>query len=308
MATTLAARTRKLVRNAVAAYLLQQSGAAAFVWGDEPPSLPVTISTGVNDTFVFTGPDGAEVFTMAPGAYTTLPALSLAAMDATGTNPSSGDSETFGSRCYVTGATNSTLAVTMNATNLSGAGNTITEGNGGAAALGFSEPPDIFAVGPKNVPYLNGVYGFPLKFTEEVAFYDPDVADRTDGALIWLYWPDQKDHRVEFGGEPGDFQGGSKQVDITVNMDIIFKSSSSDTQVVGVNNEDLLDGLVSAIRADRKAGCPSVVYQWGEGDRTPTDTDIVVSSDYPMPIADFQNLAAVYSKVVVKVVVFLETT
>jgi hypothetical protein len=308
--TTLAAKTRALVRAAIVSYLESKSAIAtpAEATAEHAPALPVTVVTGVNDTFRFTGGGGLgapETFTIQAGTFSTMAQLENAIATSVGTS-----AEQFSTRCEVTDDGTDILLIMEGEAGAADNGNTISEGNGAAALIGFSST-TAFAgglSGDGTIPYLNGVFGFPLKFTPEPAFYDPDVASRTDGALIWLYWPDQDDHRIEFGGDPGGYMGGTKQVTIHVNMDCIFKSSSPDTQIVGENNEAFLDGLVNAIRADRKAGSPDVIYQWGEGDRTPGDHDIKVSSDYPVPIANRQNLAVVYSKVVVTTVVILETT
>jgi hypothetical protein len=162
--------------------------------------------------------------------------------------------------------------------------------------------------GNGNIAFLNDVFGFPLKYTPEPTFYDPTAPTRTDGAIIWCFFPGQNEVRTAFGGPPGDLQGGEKKRVFTLNMDIIFKSSEPDTQVVGANNEQFLDDLVEAIEADRNAGAPSVIYQWGEGAVNKGEVDIRVTSDYPMPIEGFEGAAVVYSKVVVTVVEFLEQT
>jgi hypothetical protein len=119
---------------------------ASSVTGDEAPTLPLTIVTGVNDTFIFTGDGGGgspETFTMAPGVNADLSTLEATVAAALG----SVSGEPFST--YVTPTDNGTeLIFTMVGNNgVSDNGNTITEGNGGAAAIGFTGNPDTFAGG-----------------------------------------------------------------------------------------------------------------------------------------------------------------
>lgn len=125
----------------------------ATVTADGAPTLPLTITEGSNDTFVFTGQGGGgspETFTMTNGATaTTLAELEAIVGAASGT-----DSDTFSD--YVTTTDNGTnLVFTMvgdgaDADN----GNTITEGDGGAVAVGVTSPPATFANGNPAFPGL----------------------------------------------------------------------------------------------------------------------------------------------------------
>jgi hypothetical protein len=115
----------------------------ATVTADSAPTLPVTIVTGVNDQFRLSGNHGNETFTIAAGVYTTLGDLKTAVGAATG-NYVPGDLFSF----WVTTTDNGTnLVFTLVAPGASGNGVTIIEGNGGAAAIGVTSPPDIFAGG-----------------------------------------------------------------------------------------------------------------------------------------------------------------
>lgn len=119
----------------------------ASVNADEaPPVIPLTIVATVNDTFVFTGAGGfgsPETFTMAPGVYATLNAITEAMAAATG----SVSGEAFSTLCGLDdspGYIQLTVEVDIG---LAGNDDTITEGDGGAAALGFTGNPDTFAGG-----------------------------------------------------------------------------------------------------------------------------------------------------------------
>lgn len=124
---------------------------SAVVSADSAPALPLTIVAAVNDTFIFTGGGGGgspETFTIAPGTYTTVAALAAAMAAATGSL-----SDTFGQ--YVTAAPDlagTKILLTMVVAGPGGNGNTITEGDGGAAACGFTANPDTFINGSGGDP------------------------------------------------------------------------------------------------------------------------------------------------------------
>lgn len=132
-------------------------GTGGSATADSPPtSVPLTIVGGAN-TFVFTGDGGLgtpETFTIAPGTYATLAAIAAAVMAAPGTI-----SDTFGDHVIVTDD-GTELVFTMTTVGLPAfaqTGNTITEGNGGAAAIGINAPPAVFSggLGPKLGIYIN---------------------------------------------------------------------------------------------------------------------------------------------------------
>lgn len=103
--------------------------------------LPLTIVFGVNDQFVYTpqGFGAPETFTVAPGVYATAAAAAIAMAAAVGTM-----ADTFGDYvgCGDGGGGKITLSEIIHQS-----GSTITEGNGGAAALGFTTNPDTFIDG-----------------------------------------------------------------------------------------------------------------------------------------------------------------
>ena len=116
----------------------------AFVEADIIPSFPVVITEGVNDTFVYTSasdPNSPDTFTIAPGSYADNDALATAVGAATGAETTmSTYADVYNDR--------GTLAM-QEPPEWGSQGNvdTITEGNGGAAAIGFTANPDTFAGG-----------------------------------------------------------------------------------------------------------------------------------------------------------------
>ena len=166
----------------------------ATVPADTAPTLPLTIVGATNDTFVFTGGGGGgspETFTIAPGVYTTLAALAVAVAAATG----SVSGEAFSTLVTVTHP--STVLVFTMAGTAGGHdnGNTLTEGDGGAAAIGITSPPDTFAGG------ANGTI-------PGAALYTPTIGDILLNA--WIEIDTAWDGTTPLG-DFGTFTGGNPQ-------------------------------------------------------------------------------------------------
>lgn len=119
-------------------------GTAASVLADAPPTLPTTIITGTNDTFLL----NSETFTLAAGVLTT-EADAIAAM---GAALGSDSGEAFSTKVTPSDSSGSILATAVLGESVSN-GSTIAEGNGAAAILGFTANPDTFAGGTGIVWY-----------------------------------------------------------------------------------------------------------------------------------------------------------
>jgi len=124
--------------------------APAHVTADSAPTLPLTITLATNDTFILTSGydvNSPDTFTIAPGVYTTIGELAAAVSAAESTvSPHLPFSK------YVNVTVASTkLVFTDVIRGTSGNSDTITEGNGGGAAIGFSGNPDTFASGTQAV-------------------------------------------------------------------------------------------------------------------------------------------------------------
>lgn len=63
----------------------------------------------------------------------------------------------------------------------------------------------------------------------------------------------------------------------------LMNSKKAKTGDVGADNDAFLDSLVNAIEANRNAGNPQAVFQWGEGD-TLYGMDIQIDTHLPRPI------------------------
>ncbi len=111
----------------------------ATILADVAPTLPVIIVPATNDQFAF---NFSEVFTVAPGVYTTVAQCVAAMAAATG----SGSGERWDTIATPSNSSGSILLTAVTAVN----DDAITDsdgGNGAAAALGFTGNPDRFADG-----------------------------------------------------------------------------------------------------------------------------------------------------------------
>jgi len=124
--------------------------APAAVTADSAPTLPLTVVAASNDTFIYTSsydPNSPDTFTIAPGVYTTIAELVAAVAAAQSTVT---PFLPFSTYVNVT-ETGGSIVFTSVIRGTSGNSDTITEGDGGAAAIGFSGNPDDFASGANAV-------------------------------------------------------------------------------------------------------------------------------------------------------------
>ncbi len=177
------------------------------VTADVPPTLPLTIIAATNDTFVIISNAPApatETFTIPSGIYTTI-AQTIAAM-AAATGDDSG--ERFDTRITPSNSSGSILLTT--GAHTGGVYALIQEGNGGAAALGFTGNPDVFMGGNGgDWLFTNGVISAPPAGGSNVICTTGDefgqawaveaevmASDHTNyqvafNAAAWLYQADQ---------------------------------------------------------------------------------------------------------------------
>ena len=137
---------------------------------------------------------------------------------------------------------------------------------------------------------LGTVYQHPPKFTNEGAFTAGNDPGHTSGAVIYIHFPEQNERRIAVGGPTS----GLKMREYTIGLICVFRSKNPDTQQVGTENDVFLDSLVDAILANRTAGAPGAVFQWGEGGDFET-IDIHVDAGMPKTIR--QQVSQVFSTV-----------
>jgi len=152
-----------------------------------------------------------------------------------------------------------------------------------------------------DIDHLVTVKRFPPKFTPENEFFDDEDPGHSSGVIVFLYFQSQSETRIALGG----LHDGRKAVEYTVLMDCYLRSLHVKAEDAASDNEDFIDSLTAAIRADRVAGAPGVVFQWGEGN-FPGSADIDVSVDYPRVLRGAGTATQVYSNVRVSVIEILE--
>ena len=149
---------------------------------------------------------------------------------------------------------------------------------------------------------LSGVKPFPAKFTPEMEFFAGEDPGHSSGAIIFLFFETERETRIALGGA----HDGRKAVEYSVVLDCFMRSTHRKSEDAGADNEAFLDSLMAAIRADRNAGNPAVIFQWGEG-TFPGSPDIEVVSYYPRLLNGAGSTTQIYSTVRVSVIEILNT-
>ena len=144
---------------------------------------------------------------------------------------------------------------------------------------------------------LSNVYGFPPKLTKEGEFFDGQDPGHASGAVIYLWFEAQHEQRFALGGA----HSGKKGVNYSLVLDCYLRSTHKKAEDAGNDNDDFLDSLVTAIRADRNAGAPGLIFQWGEGPFPTQGVDIEIASYYPKQLNGAASATQVYSSVRVNV-------
>ncbi len=141
-----------------------------------------------------------------------------------------------------------------------------------------------------SIPYLNKVYPYPPKVTPQTDMLPLTIAGQDSGAVCYIHLISQDEKRIAVGG----LHNGRKWREYNVGIVVYQYGVNTQSEVIGQENDTLLDALVSYILADRNAGNASVIFQWGEGTDTGGD-DIHVSAG--MPVVFNQQGAYVFSTI-----------
>lgn len=143
-----------------------------------------------------------------------------------------------------------------------------------------------------DIDYLGKVYAHPAKFSPEGDFFENTDPGHTTGAVVYLYLQRQSEQRAALGGS----HSGRKVTTFDLVLDCFIRSTSNLSEDCGEAADAFLDALVDRIRADRNAGDPSVIFQWGEGS-TVGGRDIEIEALYPRTIMGAQKVTQVYASV-----------
>ncbi len=130
-----------------------------------------------------------------------------------------------------------------------------------------------------NVKWVGTVFAHPPKWTNESDFTLNGFPGQGTGVVIYIHLRRQSEFRMALGGATG----GMKMRPYNCVLICLLNSKKPKSEDVDADNDDFLDSLVSTIEANRNAGNPQAVFQWGEGD-TLYGVDIKVDTHFPRPI------------------------
>ena len=111
------------------------------------------------------------------------------------------------------------------------------------------------------ITYLGTVYKALPKIANEADLFTNSYPGLGLGATIYMFFTEQSEHRIAFGGP----QEGRKFRPYNLGLLIIFKSDLRQTEDGQAAFDEFIDSLTGYIQADRNAGNPDVIFQWGEG-------------------------------------------
>lgn len=150
------------------------------------------------------------------------------------------------------------------------------------------------------IKYLGTVFAHPPKWTNESDFTLNGYPGQGSGVVIYVHLRRQHEIRIALGGATG----GMKLRPYKCTLICLMNSKKPHTEDVGADNDAFIDSLVTAIEANRNAGNPAAVFQWGEGD-TLYGVDIQVETHLPRTIR--QQTSRVFSLADVTVLEMLST-
>ena len=112
-----------------------------------------------------------------------------------------------------------------------------------------------------NIKYLGTVYQSLPKVANESDLFVNAYPGLGVGATIYLFIENQEETRIAFGGP----HSGRKFRPYGVSLLCVFKSDLQTTEAGQIKFDEFIDSLTAWIEADRNAGDPTVIFQWGEG-------------------------------------------
>jgi hypothetical protein len=130
-----------------------------------------------------------------------------------------------------------------------------------------------------NVKFLGTVFSHPPKWTNETDFIANGYPGQGSGVVIYIHLRHQSESRFALGGATS----GMKMRAYKCYLICLMNSKKTAAEDCDADNDTFLDSLVAAIQANRNAGSPAAVFQWGEGD-TLYGVDVVIDTTFPKPI------------------------
>ena len=116
---------------------------------------------------------------------------------------------------------------------------------------------------PENsqIPNLGTVYTALPKIANEADLFTSSYPGNGLGAVIYMFFTHQEETRIALGGA----HDGRKFRPYDLGLLIVFKSDLRQTVDGQAAFDEFIDALTGWIQADRNAGNPAVIFQWGEG-------------------------------------------
>lgn len=130
------------------------------------------------------------------------------------------------------------------------------------------------------VTYLGTVFAHPPKWTNETDFVGTTgYPGQGSGVVVYIHLRRQSEFRMALGGATS----GMKMRSYKCTLICLMNSKKTNAEECDADNDTFLDSLTGAIQANRNAGNPAAVFQWGEGD-TLYGVDVMIDSHFPRPI------------------------
>ena len=106
-----------------------------------------------------------------------------------------------------------------------------------------------------------------------------EAAGQGSGVVVYIHLRRQSEFRMALGGATS----GMKMRSYKCTLICLMNSKKTNAEECDADNDTFLDSLTGAIQANRNAGNPAAVFQWGEGD-TLYGVDVMIDSHFPRPI------------------------
>lgn len=127
-----------------------------------------------------------------------------------------------------------------------------------------------------HITYLGSVYPALPKVANESDLFNFVPPGTGVGAVMYMFIENQEETRIAFGGP----KSGRKFRPYGLSLLCVMKSDLAQASDGQAAFDEFIDSLTGYIEADRNAGDPSVIFQWGEGSEH-AGPDIHI--DYPVP-------------------------
>lgn len=130
-----------------------------------------------------------------------------------------------------------------------------------------------------DITFLGTVFAHPPKWTNESDFTAGGYPGQGSGVVMYIHLRHQSEMRIALGGATS----GTKMRPYKCYLICLLNSKKPHAEDCDADNDLFLDSLTATIEANRNAGSPAAIFQWGEGD-TLYGVDIKVDTRFPRTI------------------------